>query len=86
MYNLIECSYGQFRKFIGFQRDEIANNANITNHDNAPSFKTKVNLIVNSEKNGIKKGVKTAVSLKYISNCWRSLEMLLINYEADFSL
>ena len=55
MYNLIECSYGQFRKFIGFQRDEIVNYANITNHDNAPSFKTKVNLIVNTETNGKKR-------------------------------
>ena len=51
----------------------------MTNDNNAPSFKYKENLIGNTEDNGRKNGVKIAVPLKYLSNFWRSLEMLLIN-------
>ena len=35
---------------------------------------------------GQKKGVKIAVPLKYLSNFWRSLEMLLINCKVELSL
>ena len=58
----------------------------MTNDDNAPSFKYKANLIGNTENNGIKNGVKIAVPLKYLSNFWRSLEMLLINCKVELSL
>ena len=50
----------------------------MTNDDNAPSFKYKANLIGNTETDGTKKGVKIALPLKYLSNFWRPLEMLLI--------
>ena len=53
----------------------------MTNDNNAPSF-----LIGNTETNGTKKGVKIAISLKYLSNFWRSLEMPLINYKVELSL
>ena len=33
-----------------------------------------------------KNGVKIAVLLKYLSNFWRSLEMLLINCKVELSL
>ena len=69
-----------------FKRDEIVNNANVTNDDNAPSFKYKANLIGNTENNGTKNGVKIAVPLKYLSNFWRSLEMPLINCKVELSL
>ena len=62
------------------------NNANMTNDDNAPSFKHKANLIGNTKTNGIKKGVKIAVPLKYLSNFWRSLEMPLINCKVELLL
>ena len=39
----------------GFKRDKIANNANVTNDDNAPSFKNKSNLITYTEANGTKR-------------------------------
>ena len=39
----------------GFKRDEIVNNANVTNDDNAPSFKYKASIIVNTENNRTKK-------------------------------
>ena len=58
MYNLIEYSdiysdtSGSLRNF---KRDKIINNADVTNDDNAPSFKYKANLIGNTNNNGIKK-------------------------------
>ena len=57
----------------GFKRDEIVNNADVTNNDNAPSFKYKTSIIGNTGDNGRKHGVKIAVPLKYLSNFWRSL-------------
>ena len=89
MYNLIECSNnysdtsGSLWQFI---RHEIINNADVTNDNNAPSFKYKANLIGNTENNGTKNGVKIAVPLKYLSNFWRSLEMPLINCKVELSL
>ena len=69
-----------------FGRDEIINNADVTNDDNAPSFKHKVSLIGNTEDDGTKNGVKIAVPLKCLSNFWRSLEMPLINCKVELSL
>ena len=88
MYNLIEYS-DNYSDTLGslwqFKRDEITNNADVTN-DNAPSFKYKTNLFGNTENNGTKNGVKIAVSLKCLSNFWRSLEMPLINCKVEVSL
>ena len=44
-----------------FKRDETVINANVTNDDNAPSFKNKASIIGNTENSGTKNGVKTAV-------------------------
>ena len=55
MYNLIEyCdNYSDSSGSLwGFKRDEIANNANVTNDDNAPSFKYKASLITNTNTDG----------------------------------
>ena len=68
MYNLIEYSdnYSDTSGSLwNFKRDEIINNADV---DNEPSFKYKANLIGNTENNGRKNVVKTAVLLKYLSN------------------
>ena len=57
MNNLIECSdnYSDTSGSLwSFKRDEIINNADVTNDDNAPSFKYKANLIGNTENNGRK--------------------------------
>ena len=70
MYNLIEYSdnYSDTSGSLwDFKRDEI-DNANVTNDDNAPSFKYKANLIGNTGNNGRKNGVKIDVPLKYLSN------------------
>ena len=70
----------------GFKRDDITNNSNVTNNDNAPSFKYKANLITNTESDGTKKRVKIAVSLKCLSKFWRSIEMPLINCKVALPL
>ena len=70
-----------------FKRDEINNN--ITNDDNAPSFKYKANVIGDTVADGAnrrKEGVKIAVPIKYLSNFWRSLEIPLINGRVEFSM
>ena len=89
MYNLIEYSnhYSDISGSLwGFRRDEIVDHANVTNDDNATSFKYKASITGNTENNGTKDGVKIAVLLKYLSNFWRSLEMPLINCKAELSL
>ena len=77
MYNLIEYSdnYSDTSGSLwDFKKDEIVNNANVTNDDNASSFKYEASIIGNTDNNGTKKGVKIAVPLKCSSNFWRSLE------------
>ena len=89
MYNFIEYSDNysdSSRSLWGFERDNIVNNADVTNDDNAPSFKYKASLITNTQANGTKNGIKIAVPLKYLSNFWRSLEMSLINCRVKLSL
>ena len=55
------------------------NNADVTNNDDAPSFKHESSLITDTEANRTKNGVNIAVPLKYLNIFWRSLEMPLIN-------
>ena len=68
-----------------FKRDEIDGNVDLTvdaNHipNNSSSYRYKSSLITN------RNGVKIAVSLKYLSIFWRSLEMLLTNCRVELSL
>ena len=89
MYNLIQYSdnYSDTSGSLWFfKRDEIVDNANVTNEDDAPSFKYKASLISNTGNDGTKKGVKIAVPLKYLSDFWGSLEMSLINCKVELSL
>ena len=61
MYNLIEYS-DNYSDTLGslwnFKIDEIINNANVTNDDNAPSFKYEANLIGNTVAEGRNKKKK----------------------------
>ena len=69
-----------------FKRHEIIENINFTNN-NSSSLKYKSNVIGSTVADGAnrkKEGVKMVVILKYLSNFWRSLEILLINYKVDF--
>ena len=71
MYNLIEYSdnYSDTSGSLWqFRRDEIINDANVTNDNNAPSFKYKASIIGSTRDNGTKSKVKIAVLLKYLSN------------------
>ena len=89
MFNLIEYSDSSsdtLRSLCGFKRDKIANNANVTNDDDASSFKYKASFVGNTEANGRKNEVKIAVPVKCLSNFWRPLEMHLINCKTELSL
>ena len=89
MYNLVEYrdNYSDISGSLWqFRRDEIINNADVTNDNNARSFKYKASIIDNTEDNGTKSKVKIAVPLKYLRNFWRSLEMPLINCKVELSL
>ena len=70
-YTLIEYSdnYSDTSgSFWQFKRDEIINNADVTNNNNASSFKYKASIIGDTGDNGRKNEVKIAVPLKYLSN------------------
>ena len=89
MYNLIEYSnnYSDTSESLWqFRRDEIEENVDLSvdsnTHipNNLSSYKYKSSLITN------RNGVKIAVLLKYLSNFWRSPEILLINCKVELSL
>ena len=83
--------YGSLMMRVLMFKDELnVNDINtaLTN-DNAPSFKYKASIIVNTVADGAsskKDNVKVAVPLKYLSNFWRSLEMPLINCKVELTL
>ena len=88
MCNLIEYSENYSdtsRSLWQFKGDQIEGDVDLTvddNHipNNLSSFKYKSSFITN------RNGVKIAVPLNYLINCWRSLEMPLINHKVELSL
>ena len=84
MYNLIECS-GNYVKTSGslwqYYRHEPNNNL-----AGSESFKSKVKITGKTPANDNKKDVEIMVPLKYLSNFWRTLEMPLIDCEANLIL
>ena len=86
MYNLIEHSpnYSETTGSLWFgSKDEATSfNANIANDNDFKSFNYKIKLLANTEAdgaNGILNESITVVSLKNLSNFWRSLKIPLIN-------
>ena len=83
MYNLIEYS-DNYSKTSGslcyYYKDDPNDNL-----ANSKSFKSKVK-IGKTPNNGNTKDVEIIVPLKYFSNCWRTLEMPLINCEVNLIL
>ena len=86
LYNLIECSsnYSETTGSLWFcSKDEATNfDADVVNNNNFKSFEYKTKLLGNTAAHGatwIFRNAATAVPLKYLSNVWRSLEILLIN-------
>ena len=84
MYNLIEFSRS-YSKLSGslwqYYKDEP--NDNLADYE---SFKSKLKITRNTPVNGNKKDVEIIVSLEYLSNSWRILEMLLIICEVNLIL
>ena len=93
MYNLIKYSSNYSETTGGlwfYSKDETTNfNVDILNTNNFKFFMYKAKLSENTEAdgaNGILKNASIAVLLKYLSNYWRSLEMLLINWKVELKL
>ena len=93
MYNLIEYSdnyQDSSATLYQYKRDEPPEDdavADLT-ADNLSSFKYKINLLGNPvvANNVARRNVKVVVSLKYLSNFFRSLEMPLINCKIKLNL
>ena len=84
MYNLIKSSdnYSKTSRTLSqFYRDEP--NDSLTDSE---SFKSKIKIIGNTPAAGNTKDVEIMVPLKYLSNFWRTLQMLLINCEVNLIL
>ena len=84
IYNLIECSDNYSKpswSLWQYYRDEPSNQI-----VNFKSFKSKIKITGKTPDNDYKKNVEIAVSLKYLSNFWRTLEVSLINCEVSLLL
>ena len=93
MYNLIEYSdnyQDSSATLYQYKRDEPPEGDPIPNLtvDNSSSFKYKVELLGDPvvANNIARRNVKVVVPLKYLSNFFRSLEMLLINCKIKLNL
>ena len=84
MYNLIEYSKN-YSKTSGSLWQYYKDHPN-DNTANSESFKIKVKVTGKTRNNGNIKDVEIIVSLKYLSNFWRTLEMPLINCEVNLIL
>ena len=65
--------------------DNIADEPN-NNLADSESFKCKVKTTRNTSADGNTKDVEIIVPLKYLSNFWKALEMLLINCKVNLIL
>ena len=90
MYNLLEYTSNYSNKTCSlrfYSKNESANfNANIANNPNFKSFSYKTKLLRSIEANGangILRNKVIAVSLKYLSKFWESLERPLINCKVE---
>ena len=84
MWNLIEYNDNYSKTSVGlWQYYRDGPNGNITQSE---SFKYKIKITRKTIAAGNTKDVEIAVPLKYLSNFYRTLEMLLINYEINLIL
>ena len=93
MYNLIEYSdnyQDSSATLYQYKRDEPPEDDTVADltADHSSSFKYKISLLGNPVLDGniTKRSVKVVVPLKYLSNFFRSLEMLLINCKIKLNL
>ena len=71
-----------------YSKDEATNFTADIEDNNFKSFKNKARLLENTEAyedNGILNNATIAMSLKYLSNVWRPLEMSLINCTVELN-
>ena len=94
-FNRIWFNYSETTVSLWFYSKDETNdfNADIANTDDFKSFKYKAKLLGNTiaqtnpnHDNGGLKNATLAVSLKYLSNFWRSLETPLINCKVELKL
>ena len=84
MYNFIECSDNDSKtsgSLWKYYKDEPKDNS-----ANFESFKAKVKITGDTPADGNTKNVEIIVTLKYLSNFWRTIEMPLINCEVNLIL
>ena len=93
MYNLIEYSHNYSDTSASlwqFKRDKQnmnnGNPANVTDYSSSFKYKSSLSKPLEDDDNGLFKDIKIAASLRYLSNFWRYLEMLLINYKFHLEL
>ena len=84
MYNLIEYS-DNYAKTSESMRQYYRDNPN-DNLTDSESFKSKIKIAIKKTPAGNEKDLEIMVPLKYLSNFWRTLEILLINCEDDLIL
>ena len=84
MYNLIEYS-DNFSKTSGSLWQYYKHDPN-NNIENSESFQNKIKITGKTPNSGNTKVLEIIVPLKYLSNFWRTLEMLLINCEVSLIL
>ena len=94
MYNLLEYSKNYSKttgRFCNYYRDQANsvlggnNNVNYSIKDST-SFDYKASITGKLENNNIEKEVEIVVSLKYLSNFWRTLDIPSINCEINLIL
>ena len=84
MFNLIEYS-DNYSKTSGSLWQYYKDDPN-DSLANSESFKSKVKITGKTPNNGNTKNVEIIVTLKYLSNFWKTLEMPLINSEVNLIL
>ena len=84
MYNFIEYSDNCW-KTSGSLWQYYKNNPN-DNMTQSESFISKIKITEKTPADGNTKDVEIIVPLKYLSNFWRTLEMVLINCEVNLTL
>ena len=81
IYNLIE--YGdEYSKTFGSLWQYYKDDPN-DNLKDSESFKSKIKKTGNTPTDGNTKYIEIVLPLKYLSNVWRTLEILLINCEVN---
>ena len=80
--------WNYYRDEINDDESENDNNNRLNNNKTitSKSFNHKAKIIASTPDNKNRLNAEVVVQLKYLSNCWRSLEFPLINFETEFDL